>query len=385
MGQYYIIANIDKREFIDPSDFGDGSKLLDFTSAGQGVMQALAILTSQGNGDGNGDICRIAYESQKTEFEPQDFETVHHEWEVDYDHNHKQLPEGQKHRARIMVPRLAGHWQGDRIVTAGDYGAAGDFLSLAEQLKAGAIKLRRQFEYERDQYETKYPRKFDFNRWLESEPDAEVNLYEAAQYLYKDLGPAIKSQIAAYDEGRTASFNMDSYAQEALCRRLLAEYDYKLLTGKGRNRRSKWRLHWLDPEGLDSFLRRWSDPEDLKRVKAWLRKQHLEPWHREALKCYKGWRDGRESIDTKKLEEIYYQAGFRKDPEYRNRWLPPKLLPTNEILEAALAVEAVVNETPYQPLTVDEVDQGHMERVADNAGIPLRHRVIDLDGSGVGS
>ena len=30
MGQYYVIANLDKKEFLNPHKFGDGVKLMEF-------------------------------------------------------------------------------------------------------------------------------------------------------------------------------------------------------------------------------------------------------------------------------------------------------------------------------------------------------------------
>ena len=83
MGQYYIIANIDKEEYIKPSEFGDGLKLMEFGCTGIGTTTALVVLLSSGNGRGGGDL-------------------------------HTEDP-------------YIGHWAGDRIVIAGDY-ADNDFI-----------------------------------------------------------------------------------------------------------------------------------------------------------------------------------------------------------------------------------------------------------------
>ena len=77
MGQYYIVCNLDKREYLDPHACGDGAKLMEFSQNSYGMMRALAILLSQGNGRGVGDF-------------------------------------------RSTDP-LIGSWAGDRIVVAGDY------------------------------------------------------------------------------------------------------------------------------------------------------------------------------------------------------------------------------------------------------------------------
>jgi hypothetical protein len=89
MGQYYMIANLSKKEYLDPSDFGDGMKMMEFTCSQYGVLSGLSILLASSNGEGGGDL------------------------EVD--------------EAWSDIP---GRWAGDSIVIAGDYdskeGSAGN-------------------------------------------------------------------------------------------------------------------------------------------------------------------------------------------------------------------------------------------------------------------
>jgi hypothetical protein len=84
MGQYYRIVNLDKKQYIKPHAFGDGAKLMEFAMSGEGTMAALAVLLSDGNGRGGGDI-------------------------------------------RSADP-LVGSWAGDRIVITGDYADEGKFV-----------------------------------------------------------------------------------------------------------------------------------------------------------------------------------------------------------------------------------------------------------------
>jgi len=88
MGQYYLIVNIDKKEYIHPHKFGDGLKLLEFGASSCGTMTGLAILLADGNGRGGGDLRS--------------------------DHT------------------IIGSWAGDRIVVAGDYADEGKFISENE-------------------------------------------------------------------------------------------------------------------------------------------------------------------------------------------------------------------------------------------------------------
>ena len=79
MGQYHITVNLDKREFINPHLLGDGLKLWEFGSSGDGgVMMALSMLLACSNGRGGGDYP---------------------------DHNED----------------VIGRWAGDRIAIVGDY------------------------------------------------------------------------------------------------------------------------------------------------------------------------------------------------------------------------------------------------------------------------
>jgi hypothetical protein len=80
MGQYYVIANLDKREFISPSSFLDGVKLMEFSLSGNGVLSGLSVLLASSNGEGGGDL------------------DVESSWDD-----------------------IPGRWAGDRIVVAGDY------------------------------------------------------------------------------------------------------------------------------------------------------------------------------------------------------------------------------------------------------------------------
>jgi hypothetical protein len=83
MGQYYYVANLDKRQYLYPHKLGDGMKLSEFGSNGCGTMLCLAALLADGNGHGGGDL---------------------------------------------PAHPLIGSWAGDRIVIAGDYAEKGRFV-----------------------------------------------------------------------------------------------------------------------------------------------------------------------------------------------------------------------------------------------------------------
>ncbi len=99
MGQYYLIVNLDKREYLHPHRFGDGLKLMEFGCSSDGTMTALAILLADGNGRGGGDL--------------------------DAD------------------DPIVGSWAGDRIVVAGDYADGGRWIESASRDELQAVANER--------------------------------------------------------------------------------------------------------------------------------------------------------------------------------------------------------------------------------------------------
>jgi hypothetical protein len=81
MGQYYLIVNLDKREYLHPHRFGEGLKSREWLWSGM-VPRALSVLLIDGDGRGGGDVNND----------------------------------------------LCGRWAGDRIVIGGDYADDGKFL-----------------------------------------------------------------------------------------------------------------------------------------------------------------------------------------------------------------------------------------------------------------
>ena len=83
MGQYYLIVNLDKEQYLHPHHCGNGLKLMEFGCSDMGTMTALAVLLADGNGRGGGDL------DSRSE--------------------------------------MVGLWAGDRIVVAGDYADEGRY------------------------------------------------------------------------------------------------------------------------------------------------------------------------------------------------------------------------------------------------------------------
>jgi len=50
MGQYFLIANLDRKEYLSPDGFGEGPKLMEFGAGAGGTMAGLAILLAVNDG-----------------------------------------------------------------------------------------------------------------------------------------------------------------------------------------------------------------------------------------------------------------------------------------------------------------------------------------------
>lgn len=55
MGQYFMVVNTTKEEYLHPHDFGSGLKFMEFTSDQMSVMTGLAHLLAQSSDGGLGD------------------------------------------------------------------------------------------------------------------------------------------------------------------------------------------------------------------------------------------------------------------------------------------------------------------------------------------
>jgi hypothetical protein len=80
MGQYFLIVNTTKKEYLHPHRFGEGLKFMEFTLEGSGIMHGLAHLLAQSS-------------------------------------------EG----VAIDHPEITGRWIGDHVVIVGDYDNSGVF------------------------------------------------------------------------------------------------------------------------------------------------------------------------------------------------------------------------------------------------------------------
>jgi hypothetical protein len=110
MGQYHLVVNLDRGEYLNPHHLGDGLKLMEFGCGGR-TMTALAVLLAVDNGRGLGDLHAVAPD------------TPIEKWESGFIKSSGGWTSGGGlFRERTIQARHIGAWAGQRIVIAGDYG-----------------------------------------------------------------------------------------------------------------------------------------------------------------------------------------------------------------------------------------------------------------------
>jgi hypothetical protein len=109
MGQYWLVVNLDKREFIEPHKLGCGMKLGEQLGAWPGTPNALFILTAamrERRGGGDFDWDSNYYGPERTAQHPLG------------------APVNEVYNA--VAKRTIGRWAGDRVAVVGDYSEDGD-------------------------------------------------------------------------------------------------------------------------------------------------------------------------------------------------------------------------------------------------------------------
>lgn len=362
MGQYYMAINLDKREYLSPTD---GAKLLEVTSVAKGVPGLVMLLTATGNGSGmSGEIYRETFEGDK-DYEPRSFERI-----LDQFTKPKLNDKDVEKTRRIIVPEFVGRWAGDRIVHAGDYTEAYRFMTKVEQLRCVHHSIIHEYNSHNDRLCEEHKRGVSQQDFLLSKPvTRHVNIHYMACVFFKEINSQVKEQLDAFGYGISQPEELEEWVENVLQRRLLRQYTHSRSAGKKGKYRRIYNLSWMSFDDIDSFLIRWENPKDFRRCIAWLKKQDLLPWQKELITHYKY--NGRPAADT--FARIIEDAGFDPKEIWSGKG-EARLLPDKEYLTAALTVSRKAAEG-------NTVETGTLieKSIAEVSGVRTRERrVIDL-------
>jgi len=184
MSQRYYVVNVTKEQYLHPHDFGEGTKLLEFTSGRQGTLQALALLLASSNGRGGGG-------------------DVH--WEVSY---YTKTGKGASQPKTVQLPgtedhALIGSWAGDALVLAGSMAQA---AALSADVEARIRALPPARLQEAGFYLVLSPGVWDpaKEEWIGrvyggENPDfwQTLNLFRVAELLFENISARVVKLVAA--------------------------------------------------------------------------------------------------------------------------------------------------------------------------------------------
>ncbi len=118
MGQYYMIANLDKKEFLYPHKMGSGLKLWEIAASDLPRVLVLLLQDSDGRGGGDGDI------------------------------------------DNPVISKFCGRWAGDRLAIVGDYDSKNIY---------GQMHDEEQEHYDPEWVDIFYPVRFAYEKWIDYE------------------------------------------------------------------------------------------------------------------------------------------------------------------------------------------------------------------------
>ncbi len=323
MSQYFIVVNLDRKEYISPARIRDGAQLCSVHDAGTALSltlltepgQVTCALTADGNGRGCGDI-DLPYD-EKLDGYPRKYKSYSDAWDA-----------GWRPRNRTPSPEfdIIGSWAGDRIVTAGDYGDERKFITA------------KQYDQTKFMLELQRQRLVDAGEARPSDPLGTINLYKVARCLFKDVTPDCERVFKLGRYGRWDStpdrfgYEIESY----LGRRIVREF----MQARGHKNFSM-----LTYEDIEALTRDY-DAEQLKAFKAYLRKFALHPCTRAMLAIYRFDPELGVTWNPQKRQEI-----ARKHDAWIERHTPsppylPELVKTAPAALAALGPPKAAKEKP---------------------------------------
>ncbi len=340
MGQYFRIVNLTKKQYINPWDFDDGPKLMEFGQSSGGTLLALAVLTANGNGRGMGDLHLPDY-SPLIKKEMQAYNKARDarskltgDAYVNCPH-----PEYPDHTPSPLFD-IVGSWAGDRIVTAGDSGDRGRWITKAQtelvianritNAKAQFAEEGRPWTAEEEVRQRKYG----------------ADLYYVAGLCYENVSAKVLNVIELCDEGRSRQKQDHfEFVRGWITRQVDRDYWAHRFTEvqvSKKRKRACWDLTCLTAEMLDSMIRTISD--DRKRFNSfikWLKQQKLSKGIAMLVDCYKpNTKSGNERHDFNRIQAIIrHELGGRGFDQVR------RVLPDAPIMQLAADATSLLEQT----------------------------------------
>lgn len=330
MGQAFVVVNLDKKQFLEPLAFNEFDKISEFGTSSCGLMTALALLTSSGNGEGMGDfrIHKRSVNTPLTEEIPPGFK-LYNTWTA------TQI-NGDSEYSAVYVPNSSGLWAGDRVVTLGAYSTSyTDLITKEEELKVNDAVLRQNWHNELHNSGRSNTKK-DLREWCKKQK-SNLRFFQVVNKCYENIGETVAAELLTLKIG-----NID-FASEISANLLLRlENEYLVIS----DNTGRCDMRWCNSQQFDFFLLRYSaDAEMLRKYKKWLRKQKLHPWQREIIKFYTADRKNSQKLrDVDAIDAVLrkYQVIKPDETILHGDQFAPSLLPVPEELHESRVKDLIV-------------------------------------------
>ena len=214
MGQYHIIVNLDKKEYLHPHNFNDGLKFLEFVNSG--TTLAMCVLMAHSNGLGGGD------------FTPPDLDYINKTEPMRvWDDKKGAFIKIQKtftQKDHDEICSYMGHWVGDRVIILGDYSEYERPILTLEEINSlfNSEKICWQKEWKTTRINPKTYKPIrnspfsltdnseknlnNWNNWLKEK----CSLYTMVQGLYKNISEPLWYLISE-EHQRTLDYRKKCY------------------------------------------------------------------------------------------------------------------------------------------------------------------------------
>ena len=271
MGQYTILVNLTRREFISPAAFTDGAKPLDLAS-GDTPTGLLCLLISGNTNGGTAEFCRPLSRFSRA----------------------AQLRARKAKQPLNQIPSplydIVGSWAGDRIVLAGDYANDGHLLTSWQRKQLLRVQRTRWKEraagdkLRHGLYAANCQRLAPF---VPTPFTPRCNVYQYVGIPGSGFADVSEKVVAVLRDMQVMGVTEERC--DAFCRNRLGSHGLFALQRTHSQLSGTYLrdLTWMTPDDMCALINFVECKADLLRLKRWFKRQVSLPWQQEYMAATK--------------------------------------------------------------------------------------------------